>query len=147
MNEDAQNALLKMLEEPPPATCLILCAVEEDALLPTVRSRSSRVRLGPLPAEELAAIVVEHGLADPMRSAYLARRAEGRPGRAMALAREPEAVHLQDRLARQLLDLADADRRTRLRSASGLLADAERLAELLARAEAVAPNRNLASRT
>ena len=46
MNEDAQSALLKTLEEPPAGVTIILCADAEARLLPTVRSRCFRVRLG-----------------------------------------------------------------------------------------------------
>ncbi len=42
MNQQAQNALLKVLEDPPGHACFILCAVSVDALLPTVRSRCVR---------------------------------------------------------------------------------------------------------
>jgi len=59
MNEDAQNALLKMLEEPPPRTCIVLCAADEEALLPTVRSRSARIRLGTVAVEQIAEMLVE----------------------------------------------------------------------------------------
>ena len=46
MNDDAQSALLKTLEEPPSGTTLILVADDEERLLPTVRSRCAKVRLG-----------------------------------------------------------------------------------------------------
>ena len=46
MNEDAQAALLKTLEEPPPGVTLILCADAEEPLLPTIRSRCARLRTG-----------------------------------------------------------------------------------------------------
>ena len=42
MNDRAQNALLKALEDPPGHACFILCAASADALLPTVRSRCVR---------------------------------------------------------------------------------------------------------
>lgn len=45
MNEEAQNALLKTLEEPPPDTTLILCTANPAALLPTTRSRCQIVKL------------------------------------------------------------------------------------------------------
>ena len=48
LNEDAQSALLKTLEEPPPGVTIILCVDREDQLLPTVRSRCIRLRLGPV---------------------------------------------------------------------------------------------------
>jgi DNA polymerase-3 subunit delta' len=49
LSPSAQNALLKTLEEPPPGTVLILACEAEERLLPTVRSRCSRITLGPLP--------------------------------------------------------------------------------------------------
>jgi DNA polymerase-3 subunit delta' len=43
MNEDAQNALLKTLEEPPPGTVIVLVASAPERLLPTIRSRAQAV--------------------------------------------------------------------------------------------------------
>ena len=45
MNDEAQNALLKTLEEPPPDTTLILCTANPASLLPTTRSRCQIVKL------------------------------------------------------------------------------------------------------
>ena len=49
LNLEAQNALLRLLEEPPPRTCLILVAASASGLVATIRSRCQRVRF---PAEE-----------------------------------------------------------------------------------------------
>jgi DNA polymerase-3 subunit delta' len=49
MNPQAQNALLKTLEEPPEDTTLVLVASGADALLPTIRSRCMRITFRPLP--------------------------------------------------------------------------------------------------
>jgi DNA polymerase-3 subunit delta' len=49
MNVQAQNALLKTLEEPPEDTLLVLVSATPDELLPTIRSRCLRVPFGPLP--------------------------------------------------------------------------------------------------
>src|SRR5512143_2151164 len=54
MNPQAQNALLKTLEEPPEDTVLALVASAPDALLPTVRSRCLRISFAPLPDELIA---------------------------------------------------------------------------------------------
>ncbi|HET8542310.1 MAG TPA: AAA family ATPase [Anaeromyxobacter sp.] len=54
MNPQAQNALLKTLEEPPEDTTLVLVAASPDSLLPTIRSRCVRVAFGPLPADAIA---------------------------------------------------------------------------------------------
>src|SRR5664279_5254038 len=96
MNEDAQNALLKTLEEPPGGVTLILCADEEDRLLPTVRSRCVRLRVAPLGTRSIEELLGDRGVADPSRAARLARIAAGRPGLALAYARLPEAVTIHD---------------------------------------------------
>src|SRR5439155_3924311 len=80
LNEDAQNALLKTLEEPPAGATIILCADDEDRLLPTVRSRCARLRLGPLGARDIERLLDERELGDPPTAARLARLASGRPG-------------------------------------------------------------------
>jgi len=49
MNDEAANALLKTLEEPPDGALIILIASSLDALLPTIKSRCQTVRFGPLP--------------------------------------------------------------------------------------------------
>ncbi len=114
MNEDAQNALLKTLEEPPAAVTLILCADDEDRLLPTVRSRCVRLRVAPLGTRSIEELLGDRGVADPSRAARLARIAAGRPGLALAYARLPEAVTIHDEIARTLLDLLRASRSARL---------------------------------
>jgi DNA polymerase III delta' subunit len=127
MNIDAQNALLKTLEEPPAKVVLILCADDSAGLLPTVVSRCARARLGPVGGESIAELLGERGLADASRAASLARLSGGRPGIAMALAGQPEATVVQARLAGELLDLLGADRRRRLAAPQGLLSDAAEL--------------------
>jgi DNA polymerase-3 subunit delta' len=128
LNIDAQNALLKTLEEPPAAVVLVLCADDSNALLPTVVSRCARVRLGPVDPETIAVMVEEAGLADRAQGAAVGRVAGGRPGVAMALAARPETVVTRARLARTLLDLLGADRRTRLVAPAALIEDGVALA-------------------
>ena len=61
----AQNALLKTLEEPPAASVFLLVSSRPDALLPTVRSRCPRLRFGRLSAAEVAELLVRnHGYAE-----------------------------------------------------------------------------------
>jgi DNA polymerase-3 subunit delta' len=62
---EAQNALLKTLEEPPPASMFVLVTSRPDVLLPTVRSRCQRLRFGPLdPADVAAVLVRDHGFSE-----------------------------------------------------------------------------------
>ncbi|MBX3354196.1 MAG: hypothetical protein KF724_00685 [Phycisphaeraceae bacterium] len=51
---EAQNAMLKTLEEPPERTWIILCTQQEDRLLPTIRSRCQRIAFGTLPPDAMA---------------------------------------------------------------------------------------------
>jgi DNA polymerase III delta' subunit len=121
LNLDAQNALLKTLEEPPGRACLILAADDSAALLPTVISRCARLRMGTLDDETIGELLDAAGLADRHSGAAMARVAGGRPGVALALARHPDAVMAHGQLVRTLIDLTGADRRTRLNSQSELI--------------------------
>ncbi len=129
LNEDAQNALLKTLEEPPSGATLILCADDAERLLPTVRSRAAVLRLGPVGIRAMEDLLAEHGV-EPPRSARLARLADGRPGLALALAGASEAVAAREELARSLLDLAGLETAERLLAGRDLLARSADLARL-----------------
>ncbi|HUG29123.1 MAG TPA: DNA polymerase III subunit [Candidatus Limnocylindria bacterium] len=134
MTEDAQSAFLKTLEEPPARTVLILTAADEERLLPTIRSRCVRLRLGPVPRPDVEQILVEAGLVDAPLAARLARLSAGRPGDAVALARAPESLAIRGEIARTLLDLAAAHRADRLRIGRDLLARAAELSAGIRRA-------------
>lgn len=108
MNEDAQAALLKTLEEPPAGVLIILCADADEPLLPTIRSRCATVRLGPLASRDIETILGERQLADPPLAARLARISAGRPGLAVAWASNPDALRARGELSRVLIDLTDA---------------------------------------
>ena len=79
LNPDAQNALLKTLEEPGPATAWSCCADDEAPLLPTLVSRTARLRLAPLAIETLTSWLVEGGHADPATARSAAIVAAGDP--------------------------------------------------------------------
>ena len=140
LNEDAQNALLKMLEEPPAGVTIILCADDEECLLPTVRSRCVRVRLGAVAGREIERWLGELGAADAPRAARLARLAEGRPGLALAYARSADAERLRGEIARGILDMLSATRQKRLAAIREMMKSAAALEAALGegRGEAVA---------
>ncbi|MBF6604577.1 MAG: DNA polymerase III subunit [Chloroflexi bacterium] len=121
MNEDAQNALLKLLEEPPPGVHLILAADDEDRLLPTIRSRCARIRLGTVATREIERWLADLEIADPPTASRLARLAGGRPGIAHAYAVAPEVVMVRGEIDRGLLDLLSAAPTGRLSVVRGLL--------------------------
>lgn len=82
MQESAANALLKTLEEPPDGTGFLLVSHNASALLPTIRSRCQRVRLGAVPARDIERWLTRRGVAE---ASLLAQLALGCPGRALAL--------------------------------------------------------------
>lgn len=82
MNQNAANALLKTLEEPAPATWLVLLAPHPRAILPTLLSRCQRITFGPLGEEDVASVLQRLGASDvPTR----AKLGEGSVARALAL--------------------------------------------------------------
>lgn len=86
LNRNAANALLKMLEEPPPRALFLIVAHRPASLLPTVRSRCRRLILNALPDEIVSTIV--GGLmagADESARTEAVRRAGGSPRRALQL--------------------------------------------------------------
>jgi DNA polymerase-3 subunit delta' len=124
--------LLKTLEEPPAGVVIVLCADQELRLLPTVRSRCARIRLGLVGSRDIEAIVGDHDLADPPMAARLGRLAGGRPGLALAYARAPEAILIRAELSRVLLDLTVAGPAARLAAVRAAIPRAIALATALA---------------
>jgi DNA polymerase III subunit delta' len=118
---EAQNALLKTLEEPPPASVFVLITARPDVLLPTVRSRCQRLRFGPLsPAEVADVLMRDHGFADADARAAAAV-SDGSVGRALDRAAD-DAIEARDAAARLLKAASTtADPRRRLDGAKALV--------------------------
>lgn len=98
LNRNAANALLKVLEEPPARTTLILLAAKPGRLLPTIRSRCRRIDLRPAQDSEIAPFVAREAGIDLDAAAEIARAAGGRAGFALRLAVDDglKAVRLLD---------------------------------------------------
>jgi len=102
MNEAAQNALLKSLEEPPPRSHVVLVSAAPAGLRQTIRSRCQRLRFGPLPRAAVAAFLAERQGLSAGEARVVAALAGGSPGAALALESEAYA-----RLRETLLDLLE----------------------------------------
>jgi DNA polymerase III subunit delta' len=89
MNDEAANALLKTLEEPPPYVVLLLLTDNPSQVLPTISSRCQPVRFDPLPAAALAERLQRRGI-DAETAAACARLSLGDGERALTLALTPE---------------------------------------------------------
>lgn len=86
MNRNAANALLKILEEPPANSVLLLVAHAPGRLLPTIRSRCRHLPLRPLSSEAIGALVAErYPELSSEDTEIVGRLAEGTPGRAVSL--------------------------------------------------------------
>jgi DNA polymerase-3 subunit delta' len=84
----AANALLKTLEEPGANTHFVLLSSAPDALLPTIRSRTQRVRFGSLPDDVVADLLTAQGI-DAAKAAEVAPFAAGSMTQALLLS-DPE---------------------------------------------------------
>ena len=107
---EAANSLLKVLEEPPEHTSLILLTENPQELLPTIRSRAVIHRLVPLPAPELEALLASRRPElKPQDRALAARLAEGAVGRALTIDLGVYLASRQDALVLLRTALRDPD--------------------------------------
>jgi DNA polymerase-3 subunit delta' len=132
--EQALNALLKALEEPPPRGVWLLCAPSAEDLLPTIRSRCRLVTLRIPPHDAVARHLVSEGV-DPSVADFAARASQGHIGRARRLAKDSEAAERR----REVLELP-----TRIIRVSDCFTAANRLVDA-AKSEAVAVSEALDS--
>ncbi|HEX5971879.1 MAG TPA: hypothetical protein VFY85_08140 [Gemmatimonadaceae bacterium] len=119
--EEAAGAFLKLLEEPPARTHIVLTTSEPGALIPTIRSRLVAVRVPPLGAADVDAVLAEPAMRDaiaeaggPGSAAEQRRLAAGAPGSLLAGAEWAEALARAGRI----LDAAGSgDRREQSKTA------------------------------
>jgi len=86
MREEAANAFLKLLEEPPPQTVFLLTTNRPEQLLPTILSRCQRLRFDPLLPETIEQALIDREDMEPDAASMLARMADGSYSQALELA-------------------------------------------------------------
>ncbi|MHB8133809.1 MAG: DNA polymerase III subunit [Anaerolineaceae bacterium] len=102
-NPNAQNALLKTLEEAPAKVILLLTADAAENLLPTITSRCEILRLRPVAITEMIPILQTKWNLDPQSAKEIAHLSSGRYGLAQAYISNPEQLELiHDRLMDQV---------------------------------------------
>jgi DNA polymerase-3 subunit delta' len=84
LNDSSANALLKVLEEPPRTSHLILITSRPAVLLPTIRSRCQMIRFSPLSAADIESHLTQNKVADSTTVRLRARAANGSISRAIA---------------------------------------------------------------
>ncbi len=118
---NAQDALLKTLEEPPPGSIFILVTSIADALLPTVRSRCYRLRFGRVSEAEIARVLREHHRFSEADARAASVMADGSIGRALA-AQEGELAAVREVAAALLRSVAPGRLPQRLEGAKAFVA-------------------------
>ena len=113
VNRNSQNAMLKVLEEPPDYCVIILLCSRLDQMLPTTLSRCQLVRFGPVDPSKIIEILVAEGVSEP-EATYWARFSQGSLGRALLWAtldiKDDSTYAIKQQLLEKLasLELANA---------------------------------------
>ncbi len=87
MNNNAQNALLKVLEEPPADIYFFLITENASKLLPTVRSRALILRTAPLTEAQMLTVLKNNGIPDNAKAKDAVKAARGSAGEAISIYR------------------------------------------------------------
>lgn len=119
---DSQNAILKVLEEPPAGTVIVLVTSQEEALLPTIRSRCQRVRFRALTDQEMDAFLDRLDTVGEGDRAWAHAYAGGSPGRA-AVAIETGITAWSSALEPMLMDAERGVYRAELATTMASLVD------------------------
>ncbi|EUA24289.1 DNA polymerase III, delta subunit [Mycobacterium xenopi 3993] len=121
LTEGAANALLKVVEEPPPSTVFLLCApsVDPEDIAITLRSRCRHVALVTPSATAIAQVLVDGDGLDADTAAWAASVSGGHVGRARRLATDPDARRRRQRALELARDAATRQGLRRRRGAGG----------------------------
>jgi len=119
LGRDAAHTILKTLEEPPGHTTFALISAAPEAMLETIISRCRRIDVHTVARAEIEAGLRERGIA-PDLAAEAAAASRGRPGRALAFAREPDLMATRHRLLARCETIAIATAGDRIKYAGEL---------------------------
>ena len=126
-NANAQNALLKTLEEAPRQVVLFLTADSAESLLPTIVSRCEIIRLHPVSIDKAVEVLISRWQI-PVETANLcAHLANGRLGMAVRLAQEPERIEHRTALLDDFSRLLPLSRRERFTYVETLMRDRDEI--------------------
>ena len=102
MNQQAQNALLKTIEEPPAYAVILLLTSNADSLLPTISSRCVTLNLRPVKESDVKEYLMEHMHLPDYQAQIDAAFAQGNIGKAKQIAESTEFAELAERAFRLL---------------------------------------------
>jgi DNA polymerase III subunit delta' len=127
----AQDALLKTLEEPPPQALMILLAPSTESVLPTIASRSQVIHLRPISTGVIHDVLVNEKQVPEDQADLLARLSGGRMGWVMQALAEPSMLEQRTEALNLLENLIPMNRAKRFEIAEDLSKDKLALYPLL----------------
>lgn len=125
MSLEAQNAFLKLLEEPAPNVCFVLLAHRQDKLIATVRSRLQLEVVRPISAEQTVMLVKSLGVTDESKIKQLRFLAEGLPAKLAHLAGDDDFFKKEAELFKSAYEFVRSGSYGRLVVANSLKSDRE----------------------
>jgi DNA polymerase-3 subunit delta' len=135
MSEEAANALLKTLEEPPLQVLIFLLTTNEDALLSTIRSRCRRLDLLPVSKDQMTGRLMSEYQADAETAERLARLSRGCMGWAINALKDTQVLEKRTEALERIVEICEGSLETRFSYAAELATrfsrDREPVRELL----------------
>ena len=130
MNLEAQSALLKTLEEPKGRAVIVLVTAFPELLLPTIISRTERIRFSPVAKEEIEKYLKGQG-ASGEKIEKLLSVSLGRPGEAIDFLENPQKLEERNQKIEELEKLIDSPLSSRFQYAKKISEDPKVLIEIL----------------
>jgi DNA polymerase III subunit delta' len=130
-NDEASNAFLKTLEEPPTHVRIVVTARDASLLLPTIVSRCQVLALRPVAVEAIEAALVERWEVDKRKARILARLSAGQLGWAVRANADPTLVDARNEHLDELIASLSEGRAERLQRAEKIAGDSDELPALL----------------
>ncbi|MDY4574195.1 MAG: DNA polymerase III subunit delta' C-terminal domain-containing protein [Intestinibacter sp.] len=108
MTIEAQNALLKTLEEPPKYAIIILVTNNKESLLDTIKSRCEIIKFTPIPIKEIADYLVKTGV-DEKRASLLANFSRGSMQKAIELSESEDFYIMREEIQKYIETFLNGD--------------------------------------
>ncbi|KAF0110688.1 MAG: DNA polymerase III subunit delta' [Chloroflexi bacterium] len=130
-NQNAQNALLKTLEEAPKQVILLLTADSPDNLLPTISSRCEILRLRPVSMDVLEKALISGWNIPQAHARLISHLSNGRPGLALQMIKDPTLTEKRGAWLDELIHLFSLNIRDRFSSVENLTRNRDQLRSTL----------------
>ena len=147
LNNSSQNAMMKVLEEPPAYCCIILLCTRMEKLLPTTKSRCRMIRFSHIDEDKIIEKLQQMGTGKN-QAQYFARLAQGSLGRGCQLAElELADANLYETKKELINSLADCQYRESLELARRLVDESKNIADIWSKLETTTSKRDINRRS